>query len=313
MSLGEHLEDLRRRVILAIVGLVPIFVLGLVVGQPVLRLLIHPVQQAMHEAGLPAVLQVTSPVEGFGAYVRVAVVITLVVGSPWVLYQLWLFVAPGLYAAEKRFVHVLIPLSSVLSIAGVVFMYLVILPVVLGFFIKFSSQIGQLESPVVEVPQGVVLSTVPVLQGDPASPAVGAEWINLVLQQRRVCVGYEGDTPTILASELTRGSGIVQQYRISEYVKMLLSLSVAFAIGFQTPVVVLVLGWAGLVDRALLGRMRKQTVMICAVASAILTPADPLSMILLAVPLYLLYEFGGLLLWLMPAGAVAPSETDDDE
>lgn len=313
MSFGEHLDDLRGRVILAILGIVPIFVVGLIFGRPILEVLILPVQRALRQAGLPAVLQATSPIEGFSAYVRVAVVLTLVVGSPWVLYQLWRFVAPGLYAAEKRFVHVLIPLSAVLSIAGVAFLYFVILPVILAFFISFSSQIGRSEPQTVEPPAGTVFVTIPVLEGDPPSPQVGDEWINRSLMQRRVCVGYEGDVPTILGSLLTRGSGIVQQYRISEYVKLLLSLAVAFAIGFQTPVVVLVLGWAGLVDRPMLAKMRKHTVLLCAVASAILTPADPLSMVLLAVPLYLLYEFGGLLLWIMPASKLAGDRRWKDE
>jgi len=313
MSFGEHLEDLRRRVILAIAGIVPIFVVGLIFGRSILEVLIQPVQRALREAGLPAVLQATSPLEGFSAYVRVAVVLTLVVGSPWMLYQLWRFVAPGLYAAEKRFVHVLIPLSAALSVVGVVFLYFVILPVVLAFFIGFSSQIGRSEAQTVEPPAGTVFPTIPVLAGDPPAPEVGAEWINESLMQRRVCVGYEGTVPTILGSVLTRGSGIVQQYRISEYVKLVMSLGVAFAVGFQTPVVVLLLGWAGLVDRPLLARMRKQTALICAAASAFLTPADPLSMVLLAVPLYLLYELGGLLLWIMPASKLAGERFKDED
>ncbi|MFG0325790.1 MAG: twin-arginine translocase subunit TatC [Phycisphaerales bacterium JB037] len=307
MTFGEHLEDLRKRLFYALLGLLPTFIIGLVVGRDLLTFLIRPVQEELLAAGLPAVLMATSPLETFGAYVRIAVVVTLLVGSPWVLYQLWRFVAPGLYRHERRFVHILVPLSSLLTAAGVVFLYTVILPVILAFFIQFGSTLGKPIVPTAPLPEGVQVGRVPVLRADPESFEPGQMWVHGELMQLRVAVPGEGpDTPArIVGAELTGGAGIVQQYRVSEYVKMFLSLCIAFALGFQTPVVVLLLGWAGLVTPALLGKYRRQAGMAVLVASAILTPADPVSMVLLAVPLYLLYELGGLLLRLMPASKVA--------
>ncbi len=311
MTLGEHLEDLRRRIILALLGLGPIFVLALVAGRPILELLILPVQQSLREQGLPPGLQATSPLETFLAYVKIAVVLTIIVGSPWVLYQLWLFISPGLYRAERRFVYLLLPMSAVLSTLGVLFLYFVILPVILSFFIRFSSTIGEAQTPTVDLPPALVLPDLPVLAGDPPEPKTGQIWINDHLKQIRVCL-RDAPNPVIRGTDLTQGFGIAQQYRISEYVKLLLNLALAFAVGFQTPIVVLLLGWSGLVERETLVRYRRQVILVCAFLSALLTPADPLSMILLAVPLYLLFELGGLLLIILPAHRVA-GEMQEEE
>ncbi len=305
MTLGEHLEDLRRRLILAIIGLVPIFAMGLVTAISILELLMLPVQGALKARGLPAELLSTAPMEPFFAYVKIAVVVAVIVGSPWLLFQLWKFVSPGLYSAERRFVYLLIPMSSILSALGVLFLYFVILPVVLAFFINFGSSIGERTTPTVEVGPEIVFPTVPSFAGDPANPMGGQMWINTDLMQIRVAILSSDGELTIRGTALTKGFGISQQYRVSEYVKLILNLAVAFVIGFQTPIVVLLLGWAGLVDRAILKKYRKHAVFIAAVVSALLTPADPLSMLLLAGPLFILYELGGILLVLLPASRVA--------
>ena len=92
----------------------------------------------------------------------------------------------------------------------------------------------------------------------------------------------------------------------------MLNLALAFGIGFQTPVVVLLLGWAGIVDRKTLAKYRRYAVAISAVAGAILTPADPLSMMLLAIPLYVLFELGMLLLVVFPPKLNPDREPDGD-
>ncbi len=309
MTLGEHLEDLRRRLVLVFLGIAPVLVGGLIIGRSVLELLMEPVRRSLQAQGLPAELQATGPLESFFSYVKVSVVIAAIVGSPWVLYQLWKFVSPGLYAAERRFVYILIPLSAVLSALGVLFLYFVILPVVLTFFINFGASIGERDTPIVETAPGLIFPTIPAIDGDPTDPQPGQMWINKKLMQLRVAIpSINGDgeiSISIRGTALTKGFGISQQYRVSEYIKLILSLAIAFVIGFQTPVVVLLLGWAGIVDRAILVKYRKHAIFVAALLSAFLTPADPLSMLLLAGPLYILYEFGGLLLIILPASRVA--------
>ncbi len=312
MSFGDHLEDLRKRVVLALIGIVPVFVLSLVLARWVLGILILPVRSALLAADQSPELLATNFLETFGIYVHVAVVLTVLVGSPWMLYQLWKFVSPGLYSQERRFVYVLLPLSSVLTLTGVTFLYAVILPVVLTFFIEFGTGVGKVEHPSGPRPAGVVLPVIPTLDVDPDDAEPGEMWINRELRQLRVAVAKPTGKIEILGSQLTAGTGIEQQYRISEYTKTFLNMALGFAIGFQTPVVVLLLGWAGLLERAWLVKYRRYIIMGCVLAAALLTPADPMSMLLLAIPLYGLFELGGLLLVLLPAHRVAGTTPEPD-
>ncbi len=309
MPLGDHLEELRKRLILGLGGAIPVFVLALVFAKDLMGILILPVQRALIAANQTPVMLATNFLETFGIYMHLAIVVTVLISSPWILFQLWQFVRPGLYSAERRFVYVLLPLSTVLTAVGVAFLYFAILPVILAFFIQFGAGIGADRAPKADVPPGIELPTVPMLQADPSAPESGQMWVLPELRQLRIAVPSKSGVE-ILGISLSAATGIEQQYRISEYMKTFLNMTLGFALGFQTPVVVLLLGWAGLIDRRLLSRYRKQVMMACAVASAVLTPADPGSMILLAVPLYLLFELGGVLLWLLPADRVAGPERD---
>lgn len=306
MSFGDHLEELRRRLMHAIIGIGPIFVVALIFGKELLGFLIKPVQAQLRAANLPASMQTTGVLELFGTYIHVSVIVTILVGSPWILFQLWKFVSPGLYRHERRFVYFLLPLSTVLTVVGVTFLYMFILPLLLSFFIGFGSDVGRTTPTTVEPPAGMVFPKTPVVKGDPLHPAKGDFWVNTEMHEWRVCVeAPEGQEPTIMGLPLTRGSGVNPHYRVTEYVSLFLTLCLAFAIAFQMPVVVLLLGWAGLIDRAFLAKYRKHAIMFCGVAAALLTPGDPMSMLLLAIPLYGLYELGGYLLKVFPAGRIA--------
>lgn len=305
MSFGDHLEDLRRRLILSLVGVIPIFLIALWFGEPLLDFLLIPVQRELRARELPAALQATGPLETFGAYVRVALMCTVIVGAPWIFFQLWKFIAPGLYRHERRFVHLLAPMSVLLTALGAVFMYAVMLPVVLAFFIGFGSGADRVGVSTAPLPPGISLPSIPVLEHDPTDPSHGQEWINSSLLQRRVCIQDAAGLRSILGTPLTRHTWIVQHYRISEYVKMFFGFAIAFSLGFQTPVVVLLLGWAGLVQPAWFNRNRKYVIFGCIIAAAVLTPADPFSMLILAGPLVLLFELGMLLLRVLPADRVA--------
>jgi sec-independent protein translocase protein TatC len=107
--------------------------------------------------------------------------------------------------------------------------------------------------------------------------------------------------------------GAVSELRISEYIKLLLSMTLAFAAAFQAPVVVLLLGWSGIINQQVLAKFRRHAILVCAIAAAMLTPGDPASMILMLIPLYLLYELGGLLLRWFPASRVAGKRPKDDD
>jgi sec-independent protein translocase protein TatC len=306
MSFGDHLEDLRKRVVFALVGVIPIFAAALFFGKELLGVMIRPVQSQLKAAGQPANMQVVGPLETFTAYLHISFVATVLVGSPWILWNLWKFVAPGLYRHEKRFVYFLLPMSGLLTIVSALFLYFAIIPAMLSFFINWGSDIGLQHAHAVVLPEGVAPPSVPIFAGDPDKPVPGWMWINQELNQLRIAVGGGGDRPPeVFGVPLSKGAGVSQHYRISEYMSLFLSLALAFAVAFQMPVVVLLLGWVGIIDRAFLARFRKHAIMVCAVAGALLTPGDPLSMLMMAVPLYGLYELGGWLLKVFPSDRIA--------
>lgn len=306
MPLGEHLEELRSRLIYCIAGVLPLFVVAFIFGRRILDFLLTPVLAQLRELGQSASLQATGVLETFNTTLYIAFICAIVFGSPWVLYQLWRFIAPGLRSQERRFVYILLPMSATLVVIGVCFLYFIILPLALHFFIHYGTDLGRPPEPTAPLPAEVTLSPlVPVLPYDPPAPPVGSMWINQHLMQLRICMGMNGATPLIRGSELISDAAITQNYRVSEYIKLVLALAMGFGAAFQTPVVVLLLGWAGAIDHAFLRRFRRHAFMACAVAGALLTPGDPMSMIAMTVPLYFLYELGGILLWLMPAERVA--------
>ena len=302
MSLGEHLDELRRRLMAAIFGLVPLFAVSMYFGQDILRFLIKPMREALKAGGLPAQMISTNMFENIFTYLKIAMVGALVVGFPWVLFQLWKFIGPGLYRHERRFVVYLFPFSALLSVTGVAFFYYVVLPVILAFSVHFATSIAPITANVLpERPAGIVMPTVPPLAGDPPDPKPGEMWVNTELQELRVCIRTpEKASPEILGMPLTKPSGVTQTPRMSEYMDQMLVLSLAFAGAFQMPVVVLLLGWIGILTPEFLRRNRKYAIFAIAVISAILTPPDPISIFLLGVPLYLLYELGVFLLKTFP-------------
>jgi sec-independent protein translocase protein TatC len=305
MSFGEHLEELRKHLILALLGLVPIFFLGMYLAKDILDFLIAPAQQQLLAQGQAGQLQATGAAEVFGTWVRISLIFTVLVGGPWMVFQLWRFVSPGLYAHEKRFAILLIPFSVALTIVSALFLYYVMWPIALHFLIGFGVSVAPLEAPVALPPEGTIFPFVPILASDPPAPMLGHAWINSTLNELRICVAA-GPPPVVKSTPLTTASGIVQQYRVSEYVGLILSMALAFAGGFQTPVVVLLLGWVGLIDTVWLRKQRKYALFVAIIAAAILTPTgDPLTLSLLFVPLYLLYELGVFLLRFLPASRVA--------
>jgi len=305
MSFGDHLEELRRRLIFALFAPVPIFIVSLIFGGPILEFLVIPLERQLEAANLPTRLLATGPAEPFIAYLKVAFAAALLLSGPWIIYQMWLFVAPGLYAHERRFALFLLPFSAALTAGGLIFLYAVLLPVMLRFFIAFGSFVVQTEIPSAPLPTDVTLPTIPLLSADPAEPAPGQMWINDAAKELRIAVGSSERGVRVMAAPLTGGGMIAQQYRISEYVNLLFGLAIVFAAAFQLPLVMLLAGWSGLIDAATLGRYRRHALLGCVVAGALFTPADPGSMILLAGPLYGLFELGLALMRWLPPGRVA--------
>ena len=302
MGFGDHLEDLRRRLVLGFLGVLPIMVLSLIFGRPLMGLLMEPLLAALRSSDLPAVLQQTAPLEGIYTYLKLSIVMTVLLGAPWLIFQLWQFISPGLYAHERKFVHLLIPMSALLTILSIVFLYFLVLPVILGYLIYFGTHI--VTWPVETMPADQIpgLGEIAVLAADPEAPRAGTVWVNERMRQLRIAMDAGGGAVKVMGVPLSSGTGVQQQYKLSDYVNTVLSLALAFGAGFQMPIVVLLLGWSGIVERAAFTKHRRPAIAVCFVAGALLTPADPLSMLMLAVPLYGLYELGVLLLYIFKPG-----------
>lgn len=300
MSLGDHLEELRARLILAILGLVVGMAVSLIFGTQILHILEWPYNRAvanraekrlkteapqreaeavslvdavfktltarltsdpkaapdldpnrvafLHEVSVQAVkewiqekhsvskyelgsLISLAPAEAFMAYMKIALIAGLILTCPWVAYQLWMFVAAGLYATERRYVYRAVPFSAALFVIGALFFLRVIAYVTLKFFLMFGDQVN-----------------------------------------------------------------VASQWTLQKYVSFITILMLVFGLAFQTPIVVFILVRTGLVTIKTLRSYRKYVLLGLAVVAAVATPSpDPLSMLALLIPLYGLYELGIIL------------------
>jgi len=137
MSLGDHLEELRARLILAIIGLVIGAIICLCFGTRIIAFIKAPYTKLSDDP-----LVTLGPADAFIAYMKISLIAGLILSSPWVFYQLWMFVAAGLYPKEKRYVHMAVPFSVVLFVTGALFFLFVVAPISLRFFLKFGDIIG---------------------------------------------------------------------------------------------------------------------------------------------------------------------------
>lgn len=138
MSLGDHLEELRARLILAIAGFIIALIASLALGVYIIAFIEKPYREIM---GPDARMLSIGPADGIISYMEIAAVSAIVISSPWIFYQLWQFIAAGLYPNEKRYVYLAVPFSSALFIAGALFFLLLIAPLTLRYFKLFNEKV----------------------------------------------------------------------------------------------------------------------------------------------------------------------------
>lgn len=311
MSFGDHLEELRRRVIFGLAAPIPIAFLMFIFGDALLEWLLFPLQNVQEAHGFPRQLQVLSPPEFLILKIKVSIIAAVVVSLPWLLWQLWLFIGPGLYPRERRYVYFLIPGSAILITAGICLMYFFMLPLMLEVLMTIGGSLPvsamTLESS--GNPSGTGLGSLPLLEALPSAAAAGDAWILMPQGLLQVAVPESDGVLRILQLPMEGNSAIWQVFRLTSYVNFVLVLLLGIAVAFQMPLAILLLGWMNIVDVPMLKTKRRWALLICGVLAAVTTPADVISMILMLVPLYLLYEFGIVLLQVVPASRLAG--TDD--
>ena len=128
----EHLDEFRIRLTWAVGGLVVATVISFAFTEKLLEFLIKPYGDQ---------LQTLSPTEGIETYFKVALMSGAIIAMPWILYQLWLFITPGLHGNERRFVYIFVPSATFLFLVGVAFAWLVLLPAAILFLSTFMPEI----------------------------------------------------------------------------------------------------------------------------------------------------------------------------
>jgi sec-independent protein translocase protein TatC len=146
MSLGDHLDELRVRLMRAIVGLVVAVVITTCFGGYLFEFLCDPFYKAMQATGHTPVLKTVSTGEKMVIYFQVATVFGIILAAPWIFWQFWQFISTGLYPREKRYVHILAPISAGLFMTGALFFIMVMAPMSLRYFIEFDVGVDYIET-----------------------------------------------------------------------------------------------------------------------------------------------------------------------
>jgi len=139
MSFFEHLAELRTRIIHACAGIVLGTFIGVGISKHVLEFVARPMVEALRRANLQDKLIFTHPAGYLYQVITLGLYLGIVIASPYVLYQVWLFVAPGLYRHERKAVAGFVISSVALFLCGIVFAYYVILPYLLKFLVNFQT------------------------------------------------------------------------------------------------------------------------------------------------------------------------------
>ncbi|MEK6797749.1 MAG: twin-arginine translocase subunit TatC [Planctomycetota bacterium] len=304
MSFGDHLEELRTRLIRALVGVAIACVGTLSFGEWILEWLFRPLWIVQRANGLQPNLQSLAPTDAFGAYMKMSFLAAFILAMPWILYQAWTFVASGLYSHERRFARRLTIASSGLFLVGVLFLYFLVLPVVLQFFISFNRAfeakdlspsfvhrlIGSAGNPPPPDVEPAARFNIPIRHDDPTDADPGDVWINS--QTNRLVIRRE-DGEYSAPLEPHRVAPMVEsQFAIPSYLSFVLMLALAFGVAFETPIVVCFLAWSGLMSSAAMRAYRRHIIFAIVVIAAVITPPDVVSQLTLCIPMYGLFELG---------------------
>ncbi len=242
----EHLAELRTRLIRALIA----FIIGMVIcfsfGGAILDFLLIPIETTMRDLGNPnPVMQYTAPQEYFFTLIRISMVGGLALSFPVISYQLWRFVAPGLYKNEKNAFLPFLVASPALFLTGAAFAHFVVIPMAMSFFLGFA------------------------------------------------------DFPSFVSALLTgeevqqspdKGIDIVFNGKVNETLDITLKMIVAFGLCFQLPVLLTLMGKAGLASAQGLRNTRKYAVVGILTVAALVTPPDVTTQIILFTVVYGLYE-----------------------
>ena len=246
----EHLAELRTRLIHSVAAFLVGMVICFTFGSAILDFLLVPIENAMRDLGNPnPVMQYTAPQEYFFTLVRISMVGGLALSFPYIAFQMWRFVAPGLYRNEKNAFLPFIIASPFMFLLGAAFAHYLVIPLAMAFFLGFADLPSFLAAVVTGEGEAVQL------------PAASSEGIDIV---------FNG--------------------KVNESLDITLKMVVAFGLCFQLPVLLTLMGKAGLVSAEGLGAVRKYAVVGILMLAALVTPPDVITQVILFTVVYGLYE-----------------------
>ena len=249
----EHLAELRTRLIRSVMAFVVGIVLAFTVAEPILQFLLDPIKETLIDLGDPSpTMQYTSPQEYLFTLFRISMVFGFALAFPVIGFQMWRFVAPGLYRQEKNAFLPFLVASPLMFLLGASFAHFVVTPLAMAFFLGF-----------VDVPS-VLTEMFGRLTG--AEDAVNAP----VAEAEGIRITFFG--------------------KVNESLDITLKFIMAFGLCFQLPVLLTLMGKAGLVSAEGLGNVRKYAVVGILVLAALVTPPDVITQGILFVVVYGLYE-----------------------
>jgi sec-independent protein translocase protein TatC len=280
---------------MALVGFVIVLFACLYFGNEVVAYFCRPLLITLNSRGLPDSLFERQLGGTFMTYLNISMVSAAAISAPWAVYQIWMFVAAGLYPHERRVVMRYAPLSISLLVGGMLFVYFLVLPWTIEFFIDWTvgmpmPAMGNTATVQVDSP----LPRMPVLKGDPdiQNLQVGDMWFNELQSKLKMLIA-----PGVVRSfEMAPMSLVVPQYELSDYVHLVVVMLLMFGLAFQLPIVVAALLKVGIVEADMLRAGRKYVYFALLIISAAITPGDVITAtIALMFPLIALYEFGIIL------------------
>ena len=223
LPLVAHLTELRDRLLRALLAVLIVFICLFPFANEIYAFVSEPLRDLLPEGATMIATEVASP---FLTPFKLTLVAAIFIAIPYILFQVWSFVAPGMYKHEKRFAIPLLVSSVLLFYAGAAFAYFVVFPLIFAFF----TSVG---------PEGITIMT-----------------------------------------------------DINSYLNFVLKLFFAFGIAFEIPIAAVLLIWAGITTPEDLAKKRPYIIVGCFVFGMLLTPPDVISQSLLAVPMWILFEFG---------------------
>ncbi|MGB8223647.1 MAG: twin-arginine translocase subunit TatC [Polyangiales bacterium] len=142
MTFFEHLAELRIRLFRSILGLIPAIAIGWIFKKEIKDFLVAPLQPAWEKLHLPgqAVLRFSGPADAFMMYMKNSIIAGVLLASPWIFWQLWMFIAPGLYKKEKALAIPFIIASTVFFAGGAIFGYMFVFPEAFVVLLGFSDE-----------------------------------------------------------------------------------------------------------------------------------------------------------------------------